>query len=164
MSQGYLNRLPDAVWADNSIDIQEEDMVAELKEAQAFRAKHPEFNRVALLGGVAFKYTGSYTENPRLAAFLAAEAAPYLDVVTTSGRGTGTSPDVSKVRAMKQAAPDKPLAIASGVDEHNIASYAGVVDQILAASSVEGRFGEFDKRKLKKLIKLAHALPTPPKP
>ncbi|MBY0230587.1 MAG: hypothetical protein K2W96_14980, partial [Gemmataceae bacterium] len=59
-------------------------------------------------GGVAFKYQRP-VRDPAAAAL---RAAPWMDVVTTSGPGTGQAAPPAKVRSMKQALGDHPLALA----------------------------------------------------
>lgn len=122
-----------------------------------YKADHPELAGVALLGGVAFKYTPSYTDDPVGAAAAARELEPFVDVVTTSGPGTGMSPQPEKLAAMKHAI-GKPLAVASGIGPDNIHGYAGTVDQILVASSVETQpySGIFDVAMLAEFITIAH--------
>ncbi len=68
-----------------------------------YKAERPELAGVALLGGVAFKYTPSYTADPIAAATAVREMEPFVDVVTTSGSRTGMSPQVAKIAAMKHA-------------------------------------------------------------
>jgi hypothetical protein len=59
-------------------------------------------------GGVAFKYQRSVDDLETACR----TAAQYMDVVTTSGPGTGRAADVEKIRVMKQALGTQPLAIA----------------------------------------------------
>lgn len=147
-----INRLPNGVWVDNA----EYDR-AELKE---LRASDERLQTISYLGGTAFKYTSGFTEDPAKAAKAATEMAPYVDVVTTSGAGTGTPPTPEKIHAMKQAIGEQPLAVASGIDIDNISQFKGRIDQVLVASSVETvpYSGVFDKDKLQAFIDSAHSL------
>ena len=52
-------------------------------------------------------------------------AAEYVDVVTTSGPGTGQAADRDKIQAMKEVLGSNPLAIASGITAQNIGDYYG---------------------------------------
>lgn len=128
------------------------------EEAWRLRADSPELSRIRLLGGAAFKYTSGYTAEAGKAAFQAADLAPYVDVVTTSGEQTGAPPNPDKIRAMKAAVGDRPLAIASGVSVANIDDYRGAADQLLVASSIETApySGVFDPLRLQELVEYAH--------
>lgn len=125
-----------------------------LKDASA------QLQATRILGGVAFKYTQTFTENPELAVQEVESLLHAVDVVTTSGRGTGAAPTVAKIRAMKAASGDTPLAVASGVSLENIAEYEGVIDEILVASSIETRpySGIFNQAALEALVDRAHRL------
>jgi phosphoribosylanthranilate isomerase len=52
------------------------------------------------------------------------------------------------------------LAVASGLSIENIDDYAGLIDEVLVASSVETKpySGVFDTAKLKQFIDKAHSL------
>jgi uncharacterized protein len=102
-------------------------------------------------GGVAFKYH-EQVKDPAAAALA---AAPYVDVVTTSGEGTGIAAPVAKIRAMKQAIGTHPLAIASGIAADNVHLYKGVADCFLVASSVSDSHSELN---VERIAALAGAL------
>ena len=144
----------DAVWSD---DIRNDD--GSPSAAMRYKVEYPELSGVKLFGGVAFKYTVTYTDDPDTAAGEAADLEPFVDVVTTSGPGTGVAAPPRKIAAMKQVI-DKPLAIASGVDAANIGDYAGIVDCVLVASSVETEpySGIFHTARLSEFISVAHSV------
>lgn len=144
----------DAVWSD---DIRNDG--GSPSEAMRYKFQHPALAGVKLFGGVAFKYTATYTDDPSAAAGEAADLEPFVDVVTTSGPGTGIAAPPRKIAAMKQVI-GKPLAIASGVDAANISDYAGIVDYVLVASSVESEpySGIFDSARLAEFIAAAHSV------
>lgn len=147
-----LVRTPDGLWSD--------DTLSSFDPFEAYRSlKNSHVASMRFLGGVTFKYTDRFTENPDFAASDTRWLSPAVDVVTTSGKGTGSPPSVAKIAAMKLAT-DKPLAVASGISLENIADYEGIVDEILAASSVETESysGVFDPVKLRALIAAAHSL------
>lgn len=92
-------------------------------------------------GGVAFKY-----QKPEVVdmARVAELAAPFVDVVTTSGPGTGEAADPEKIRLMKEAIGDKPLAIASGITPENISEYLPYADCFLVATGISSSHTELD--------------------
>lgn len=145
--------LPSAIWHDDITDS------GHRAPAEVFELKNSgRLKGVLLLGGVAFKYTSTYTDNPAEAAREVELLEPVLDVITTSGTGTGQAPSVEKLRAMRAAAT-KPIAIASGVSAENIGQYQGLADEVLVASSIETEpySGVFVGAALRKIIDLAHA-------
>lgn len=156
---GLIPRVPDALWFDSAVgwaDTPEEraEYLAKLDELRA----SPNLERIQLLGGVAFKYTQDYTPRPHKAARAARRLMSHVDVVTTSGAGTGHSPSPSKIRAMKRAIGEKKLAVASGVDAANLGSYGNDIDHVLVASSLETEpySGIFIPSRVRELVRLAH--------
>ncbi|CAN5194710.1 hypothetical protein BH09PAT3_BH09PAT3_5010 [soil metagenome] len=147
---GDLKRYPDAIWCD---DASKEDNPGETLD---YRNGVPALRSVRYLGGVAFKYTKTYDEEPAVVAKLAQVYRPYVDVVTTSGAETGSAAPRDKLAAMHGAT--NYLALASGVSLENIHSYHGVVDEVLVSSSVETwpGSGVFNLPALRKLIDAAH--------
>jgi len=155
-NSNFITQMPDGLWADDAISTAGLHDVPALKSANLME-------EVAYFGGIAFKYTRHYTDDPDEAAAQAVEYASMVDVVTTSGRGTGESASIEKVAAMKramiEAGIDKPLALASGVTIDNIQSFGRAgLDIVLAASSIEtGKYsGVFDLRRMNELILAAH--------
>jgi predicted TIM-barrel enzyme len=148
---GTLTRLPDAVWVD--------DARHERDKLQAMRQADPRLAGIRYLGGTSFKYTSAYTEDPATAAAEAAAMAPYVDVVCTSGPGTGHATTPARVAAMKQAIGSQPLAVASGVDVENIGRLRPYVDEVLVATSIETTPGSglIDSLQLTALLAAARA-------
>lgn len=142
---------PDALWADNAVRYT--PSVLDVK-----RQHEIPHNKLRYFGGVAFKGTASYTSDPYWASLLADAAKDEVDVVTTSGPGTGLPAHVDKVSIMKAAIGNRELALASGVDSSNIDTYKPHVDAVLVASSIETHSysGEFDLAKLRELVQAAH--------
>jgi hypothetical protein len=103
-------------------------------------------------GGVAFKYQGLVSD----VGSAAQEAAKYMDVVTTSGDATGAAPMPLKVAAMRQGAPDAPLAIASGIDERNVRSFLEIADCFLVATGISRTFYHLNPEKTERLAKIIH--------
>jgi len=77
-----------------------------------------------------------------------------MDVVTTSGPGTGEAASVSKIRAMKAALGDFPLAIASGITPENVGPYLGVADCFLVATGISADFSDFDPLRIRALMQI----------
>lgn len=99
-----------------------------------------------LFGGVAFKYQPSFGDPAEEASI----AAPFVDVITTSGDGTGIAPDAEKIRRMKAAVPNKPLAIASGVTPENIQDFPDA-NYIMAATGISDSFTELNPTRVRAL-------------
>jgi predicted TIM-barrel enzyme len=157
-SQGGKDRdmIPDALWADDVTD----NLEWQPKEFLEQKNRDPLLSHVKLAGGIAFKYTATFTEDPSMAKTEVESLKDAVDIVTTSGAGTGQSPTVEKLRAIKAAAGDKPVAVASGISAENIGDFTGSVDQVLVSTSIETApySGIFDKAKLQKIIWLAHRI------
>ncbi|MEM7117854.1 MAG: BtpA/SgcQ family protein [Chloroflexota bacterium] len=134
------------VWVDNAgID---EQRKAQPEAEQILTAQRRAGWNGLYFGGVAFKYQRSVVE----VAMAAKLAMGYMDVVTTSGAGTGKEADVSKIRAMKTAVGDFPLAIASGITPENVAQYMPYVDCFLVATGISHSFYQFDPKRVKELV------------
>ncbi len=155
LNEGLVDRLPDAIWVD---DAESEKQM--FRQLEAERDIMPELRDVRLLGGVCFKYTNGYTDDPLVATAHVNYYGREIDVVTTSGEGTGHAPSVDKIKAMKLVLGDRQLAVASGVDIHNVSSYEGYLDEVLVASSVETHpySGKFVPEKIKALANEVHRL------
>jgi hypothetical protein len=151
VKSGEIARLPDGLWADDA----DEEKYAFLR----LRAENATLANIRYLGGVAFKYTPSFTSDPKQSAAEAIRLEAFVDVVTTSGRGTGKAPSPEKIQAMKSAIGEKKLAVASGISLENFADYDGNFDQLLVSTSVEVEpySGIFDPVRLKELIDLTRA-------
>jgi hypothetical protein len=104
-------------------------------------------------GGVAFKYQRPVRDPARAARL----AAPWLDVVTTSGPGTGEAADPEKIRVMKEAIGDHPLAIASGVTPENVTDYLPYADCFVSATGVSYTFEELDPARVRALVRVVRA-------
>lgn len=101
-----------------------------------------------LFGGTAFKYQKRVND----VAEAARDAARLCDVVTTSGEGTGSAPAVDKIRTMKGAIGDKPLAIASGITPENVREFLPYTDYFLVATGISSSFHELDAAKVRSLL------------
>ena len=101
-------------------------------------------------GGVAFKYQAPVA--PEDLQHVAAEAARYIDIPTTSGAGTGKEPDLAKLQAMRAGLGNAPLAIASGVTAENVSRFTPYVDHILVATGINNAHGRVDPQRLASLL------------
>jgi hypothetical protein len=102
------------VWADNAeIDEPRHDQqhAARILEARRESGWHGLY-----FGGVAFKHQREVSDLERAAR----TAAEYMEVVTTSGPGTGRSASREKIAALREGLADAPLAIASGITPENV--------------------------------------------
>ncbi len=129
------------IWSDNA----ESDAAAflDVRRARGWTGLY--------FGGTAFKYQRTVAEADL--ARTAAEAAGYMDVVCTSGPGTGMAADVGKVKAMRSGLGDHALALASGVTPENVRDYLPYVDAYLVGTGIEARFGVLDPRKVEALLR-----------
>ena len=60
-----------------------------------------------------------------------------MDVITSSGPGTGYAATVEKAKALRSGASGHPLALASGVSPENVDGFLPYVDAYLVASEIE---------------------------
>lgn len=148
-----ISSLPDGIWVDDASPHAEDLML--------LRDIDDDLAAIRYLGGTSFKYTTGYSDNPMVSARAARDMAAVVDVVCTSGPGTGQAPSTAKVKAMKEAIGSQPLAIASGVDQHNIDQYRQWTNEILVASSIETEpySGIFERQELDALISACRNLP-----
>ena len=102
-------------------------------------------------GGVAFKYQREVAPSDLSAA--AEMSVPYMDVLCTSGPGTGHAADVEKVRALRAGIGDHAMALASGVTPDNVGSYLPYVQAFLVGTGIEQRLGVLDPAKIEALLR-----------
>jgi len=105
-----------------------------------------------LFGGVAFKYQETVPD--AVLSEVASLAAPFMDVVVTSGPSTGNPASMYKVKSM--TGDGYSLGLASGVSTDNINHFLPYVDHFLVASSIEQIFGKLDPVKTKELAAAIH--------
>jgi predicted TIM-barrel enzyme len=135
------------VWVDNAeID---ERMVEQPEAERILAARQRSGWRGLYFGGVAFKYQREVED----LATATKTAARYMDVVTTSGPGTGESAPVEKIARMKSARGEFPLAIASGITPENVSEYLPHADCFLVATGISESWNEFDPVKVKALVR-----------
>jgi predicted TIM-barrel enzyme len=135
------------LWVDNamiderSADQPEADLIAAARAASGWNGLY--------FGGVAFKYQRQVGDLERAAQI----ASRYLEVVTTSGAGTGIPAEIDKLQRMKAALGATPLAVASGITPENVANYLPCVDCFLVATGISRSWTELDSDKLARLVK-----------
>ena len=105
-----------------------------------------------MFGGVAFKYGPDETLTGEPLQALAASAARFVDVVTTSGPGTGHAAELAKIVTMREAIGDHPLAVASGTTVENVGQFLPLVDAFLVATGVSRSFDELDAAMVAALV------------
>lgn len=139
------------VWVDDARIDEESDRQP---EAEAVRSAQARAGWQGLyFGGVAFKYQRQVEDLTAAAK----AAAGYVDVVTTSGAGTGEAAAVEKIRVMKQALGTHPLAIASGVSPENVSDYLPHADCFLVATRVSRSFYDLDEGRVRALVRAVRA-------
>lgn len=141
----YISPKVQGVWADDA-GIYEHSL--EQSYASDTRTAQQELAPQTLyFGGVAFKYQRTVSDLE-----LACQAAEGLmDVITTSGPGTGKAASIEKVRRMK-GATEIPIGIASGITPENVREYLPYVDYYLVATGISKSFTELDPIKVKELV------------
>lgn len=132
-SANIFNKLDENVsglWADNArINEQTENQI----EAEVIKSARESSKWKGLyFGGVAFKYQRQVSD----LSLAAKIATGYMDVITTSGPGTGQAADYEKIATIKAGAGDFPVAIASGISPENVSIYREVADCYLVATSL----------------------------
>ncbi len=138
----------EGLWTDNA-GIGEAGESPEAREFLVYRDRHTRWNGL-YFGGVAFKYQTAVTDPARVTKF----ALPFVDVVTTSGNRTGSAPDLEKVRMMKFAAGDHPLATASGMTPENVSPYKEYVDCFLVATGISFSHTELDPVRVREFARV----------
>ena len=136
----------DGVWCDNAgIEESQQDQSypARVRTLQAHRCPNSLY-----FGGVAFKYQRPVEDLENAARI----ASAHMDVVTTSGAGTGESASLDKIRRMKLALDGGALAIASGITPENVVDYLPFADAFLVATGISSSFEELDPKRTRELV------------
>lgn len=146
----FLYKL-DGIWTDNAhIEENEQQQIV----AQRFKDKIEPWEGL-YFGGVAFKHQRKVAFNDLAKA--ASIAKDYMDVVTTSGPGTGIAADLEHVKEVRKGLGDHPMGIASGITPENIDQYLPYVDSFLVATGIEKEFGILDADKTAKVAEAIHS-------
>ena len=145
----------DAYWADDARidetgrDASEARQIASARAASGWSGLY--------FGGTAFKKQRPV--DPARWRDAAREAAPFMDVVTTSGPATGEEAGTGKIRCFRAGAGDAPLALASGITPENAGNYAEA-DAFLVATGINrtGDFYTIDPARLARLMRIAREI------
>ncbi len=138
----------DGLWSDNALI---DERSTSQPAAQQFLDARRELGWEGLFfGGVAFKYQRPVP--PEDLGRAASTAAPYMDVICTSGPGTGYAAEAGKVATMRSGVgPSHAMALASGVTEDNVADYLPYVEAYLVGTSLEVSLGTLDPARVERL-------------
>jgi predicted TIM-barrel enzyme len=112
------------------------------------------WNDGVYFGAVAFKYQDEVNliDLPRVA-----QEARWMDVLTTSGEGTGKAIDTRKAEVFAEAVPDAIRGVASGVSAENVHEILPYVHAILVASSIASGYNSIDPARTKELVDIVHS-------
>ena len=146
---GIIPRETHGLWVDNA-GIKENDSNPVIETERFVEMRKKSGWQGIYFGGVAFKYQESVKDAARVARL----AIPFMDVVTTSGNGTGMAADIDKIRKMKQAIGDHPLAIASGITPENVSEYIPHTDCFLVATGISDSHTELNPARVRKLANI----------
>ena len=111
--------------------------VIEGNAGQTLRTRrHWSAESVRIFADVAVKHAVPLAGRP-----LAVEAADLryrgsADALLVTGQATGSGADPAQVAELRAGAVDAPVIVASGVDEHNAAEWAALVDGAIVGSSL----------------------------
>jgi predicted TIM-barrel enzyme len=142
----HINANISGVWVDNAlIDERNDD---QHKAEIVLQAQKTMDWKGLYFGGVAFKYQRDVRDIAQAAKI----AVGYMDVVTTSGPGTGMAASTDKIRKMKSAIGVIPLAIASGITPENVPDYLPIADCFLVATGISTRLEELDRQLTQSLV------------
>lgn len=136
------------VWVDNAYINEELDINEQKYPLQVKNLINKIKWKGLYFGGVAFKYQKRVNNIP-LATKIACR---YMDVITTSGNGTGISAEPEKIKIMSPIAKkyNKKIGIASGITFNNVEDYKSV-NYYLVATGISKDFYTFNPILMKKL-------------
>ncbi len=136
------------VWVDNAYINEELDIEEQQYPSQVKNLITKNKWKGLYFGGVAFKYQKK-VNNTIMATKIACH---YMDVITTSGAGTGLAAKPEKIKIMSTIAKkyNKKLGIASGITLNNVEDYNSV-NYFLVATGISKTFHAFNPLSVKKL-------------
>lgn len=134
----------DYVWIDNSYVGLNNTYANDLKDK--WLEYKSIFNDSIYLGGVAFKYL----PQPQYIEKAIEDSKTMMDVVTTTGSGTGSEISKEKINLFdKIINKEIPLAVASGISIDNLDYLFNYVNYFLVSSSISKSDSLFDENKFK---------------
>lgn len=147
--------LVDGYWGDDARIDEQADEHGQTQAEDVTRIRRTSGWEGLYFGGTAFK--GQRPVAPGHYQRAAHLATAHMDVVCTSGAGTGKQPDPAKIAAFRRGAGDAPLAVASGITPENAAAFAADVDCFMVATGInkKGDFYTIDPRRLARLLAVA---------
>ncbi|MEP4195272.1 MAG: adenine phosphoribosyltransferase [Aliishimia sp.] len=144
----------DAYWADDAC-IDEDGTNLEARHIADIRSQSGWDG--LYFGGTAFKKQREV--DPSRYGDAARNAAPFMDVITTSGVATGQEADLGKIETFRAAIGDRPMALASGISPENAHSYRDVDCFMVATGiNVPGNFYDIDLKRLQSLTALSREI------
>lgn len=136
----------DGIWADDGLI--REGCTDQVEAAELLEARRKAGWDGLYFGGVAFKYQQPVND----VANAIRTASDFMDVVVTSGSGTGVAADVERIRMMREASPETPLAIASGITPDNVHRYLPLCDCFMVATGISSSFTKLNREKVQALV------------
>lgn len=151
-------------WADNALI--PEMVRVETPPKSRSRSPADILRGLEFFGGVAFKYQ-PFVPDDRLEHEISLSKTWHVDVVTTSGPGTGKPANVDRVRQMFEhvqklnatGGRQQRLGLASGVTVDNVGEFLPYVDDFLVGTGIEKDFGVLDPGRVKALADQIHKGP-----
>jgi hypothetical protein len=127
------------VWSDYTPSGREREVLEAERHDMSFNG--------LFFGGVAFKYQ----PQPLDLRQAAEEVRGFVDVLTTSGDGTGYAPEVEKLAVLAEGFGNK-IAVASGVTPENVVPMLPYLSHILVSTGISKDFYTIDPDKCKRLV------------
>lgn len=110
----------------------------EAQRLQLYRNQLQAQKTVKIFADVLVKHADALVANPDIKRLARDTVHRGLaDAVIVSGRETGDAPVVADVQAVRDALPDTPIFIGSGIDKENISTLLKVADGAIVGSSLK---------------------------
>lgn len=143
----YLPEGANGLWVDNGGVIENQHDGFNIRRAEQLWSRTQICRQdILLFGGVAFKYRDE--GSVKNVAGIAEAALPYMDVVTTSGPGTGHAADIGKIKKMSRSIGANNLGLANGLSADNLPGFSEHVKHLIISSSISDGSGELDLDKM----------------
>jgi len=140
---------PDAVWIDNSAIQNSYGTKNRDKIYESYLEYKEKGFQGRYFGGFAFKYQ----KQPLNLEKATIEATDFIDIITTSGNGTGVKADIEKIKTIYKNVNNKnDIAIASGITPDNIKDYIPFINYFLIATGISESFYRLSLEKTKQVI------------